>query len=238
MPSSITSSQLRAALKQQADPKQAILLQRFFKTGPGEYGEGDIFIGLKVPQVRAIVKVYRQVSLGVIKELFKSPVHEERFLALMLLVDKYNRGDEKTRDAIFKTYLNNTRYINNWDLVDLSAPQIVGRHLESRDRSLLKKLARSKSLWERRIGILATFWFIKKSDFNDALNIADILLHDKHDLIHKAVGWMLREIGKKDIAVEETFLKTRYNLMPRTMLRYAIERFPEKRRQAYLTGRV
>jgi 3-methyladenine DNA glycosylase AlkD len=238
MSPAITTDQLRSALNCYADTKQAQLLQRYFKTGPGDYGEGDIFIGLRVPQTRSVAKAFKQAPLPIIKTLLKSAVHEERFLALMILAGQYNRGDDKQRQAIFETYLRHTRYINNWDLVDLSAPQIVGRHLEARDRTILTKLARSKSLWERRISMMAAFWFIKNSDFEDALAIADILLHDRHDLIHKAVGWMLREIGKKNIAAEEAFLLERYKNMPRTMLRYAIERFPEKKRQAYLKGLV
>jgi 3-methyladenine DNA glycosylase AlkD len=234
----ITSGHLRAELRRHADKKQAVLLQRFFKTGPGEYGEGDVFIGVMVPQTRSVVRACRNAPLSAIKELLKSPVHEERLLALMLLVEQYAKSDEKARELIFTAYLKHTQFINNWDLVDLSAPQIVGRHLEERDRSILYKLAQSKSLWERRVSVLATFWFIKTGDFGDALSIAEMLLKDRHDLIHKAVGWMLREIGKKDIAAEEAFLRPRYKNMPRTMLRYAIERFPEKKRQAYLKGLI
>jgi 3-methyladenine DNA glycosylase AlkD len=238
MSSAITSEQLRIAANSHADPRQAKILQRFFKTGPGEYGEGDIFIGVRVPQARMVARAFRHAPLTAIKGILKSPVHEERLLALMILSDQYARGDEKERQKIFSAYLKHTAYINNWDLVDLSAPQIVGRSLEERDRSILMKLARSKSLWERRIAIMATFWFIKKSDFRDALSISEALLNDEHDLIHKAVGWMLREIGKRDIAAEEAFLRKRYRDMPRTMLRYAIERFPEEKRQAYLKGMV
>jgi 3-methyladenine DNA glycosylase AlkD len=191
-----------------------------------------------VPQTRSVVRACKNAPVSAIKELLKSPVHEERLLALILLVEQYSKGDEKARASIFAAYLKHTRFINNWDLVDLSAPQIVGRHLAERDRSILYKLARSGSLWERRVSILATFWFIKTGDFGDSLSIAEMLLDDKHDLIHKAAGWMLREIGKRDIASEEAFLRTRYKKMPRTMLRYAIERFPEKKRQAYLKGLI
>jgi 3-methyladenine DNA glycosylase AlkD len=176
--------------------------------------------------------------LNAVKELLKSPIHEERLLALLLLVEQYDRGDEEQRSTIFNAYIRRTKCINNWDLVDLSAPQIVGRHLEARERSVLVRLSTSKSLWERRIGIMATFWFIKKGDFADAFMISEILLKDSHDLIHKAVGWMLRETGKRNITAEEEFLKKYYKDMPRTMLRYAIERFPEKKRQAYLKGMV
>jgi 3-methyladenine DNA glycosylase AlkD len=236
MISAITASQIRASLNRHADPRQASVLRRFFKTGPGEYGEGDIFIGVKVPQTRSVARVFRSAPLKAVKVLLKSPVHEERLLALLLLVEQYDKGNEEQRATIFNVYLRQTNYINNWDLVDISAPHIVGRHLETRDRSLLVRLSKSKSLWERRIGIMATFWFIKKGDFADAFMISEILLKDRNDLIHKAVGWMLRETGKRNFTAEEEFLKKYYKDMPRTMLRYAIERFPEKKRQAYLKG--
>jgi 3-methyladenine DNA glycosylase AlkD len=238
MTTAFSPEDLRTALRMHADPRQARILQGFFKTGPGEYGEGDIFIGVKVPQVRSVAKAFRAAPLKVITSLMKSPIHEERELALFILVAQYTGGDEIVQDDIYTAYLSNTRYINNWDLVDLSAPQIVGGHLMTRNRSILLKLARSKSLWERRISILAPFWFIKSGDFADALRIAGMLLKDSHDLIHKAVGWMLREIGKRDLAAEEAFLMKHYKKMPRTMLRYAIERFPEKKRQGYLKGLV
>jgi 3-methyladenine DNA glycosylase AlkD len=234
----ITKEDMSAALKAHADPQQAKILQRFFRTGPGEYGEGDIFMGVKVPQTRTVARQFRSAPLDQVLALLKSPVHEERFMALMLLVDRYSTGVDKVRMAVYASYLKNTNYINNWDLVDLSAPQIVGYHLLTRDRSILRRLAKSKSLWERRISILATFRFIRDKEFSDAFRIAEILMGDKHDLIHKAVGWMLREIGKRDMKVEEEFLMRNYKRMPRTMLRYAIERFPEIKRQAYLKGTV
>jgi len=236
MTSVITASQIRAALKRHADPRHASILQRFFKTKPGEYGAGDTFIGIKMPQVRSVARAFRSAPLHTAIELLKSPIHEERLLALLLFVEQYDKGDEEQRATIYNVYLKQTKYINNWDLVDLSAPQIVGRHLETRDRSVLIRLSQSTSLWERRIGIMATFWFIKKGNFSDALMISEILLKDSNDLIHKAVGWMLREIGKRNITVEEEFLKRHYKDMPRTMLRYAIERFPENKRQDYLKG--
>jgi 3-methyladenine DNA glycosylase AlkD len=238
MTTAINIENMRAALSAHADPRQAEILQRFFKTGPGQYGEGDIFIGVMVPQTRAVAKAFRTAPLDEIAGLLKSRVHEERLLALMMLVEQYARGNEKTKKAVYASYLRNTRHINNWDLVDLSAPQIVGGHLMARDRSILRKLAVSKSLWERRISVLATFRFIKDDDFSDAIAIAEMLIDDEHDLIHKAVGWMLREIGKRDMAVEEEFLRGKYKRMPRTMLRYAIERFPEKKRKSYLRGLV
>jgi 3-methyladenine DNA glycosylase AlkD len=238
MTSVISAENLRTAIRLHANPNDARVLQRFFKAGPGEYGEGDIFIGVKVPKTRSVARAFLTAPLKEVTNLLKSPIHEERLLALIILVEQYAKGDEKIQGAIFTAYIRNTRYINNWDLVDLSAPQIVGGHLMTRDRSILRKLASSGYIWERRIGILATFRFIKESDFSDALTISEMLMNDKHDLIHKAVGWMLREIGKRDMAALEGFLRSHYKTMPRTMLRYAIERFPEKKRQGYLKGLI
>jgi len=235
---SMTADHIRAALGRHADPRQAEILRRFFKTGPGQYGEGDIFLGVKVPQTRAVARQFSLFPLEETLSLLKSVVHEERLLALLLMVDQYSKGAESVRNKIYKSYLANTRHINNWDLVDLSAPQIVGAHLVERDRSILRKLAVSSSLWERRISVIATFHFIKNGDLTDTFVIAEKLLSDAHDLIHKAVGWMLRETGKRDMAAEEDFLRRHYKSMPRTMLRYAIERFPEKKRRAYLKGTV
>lgn len=217
------------------NPDQAAVLQRFFKTGPGEYAEGDIFLGLKVPQTRTLVKKYNNLSLAEITELIKSPIHEKRLLALLLMVEYKKQADEKLAGQLYNLYLKNTRFINNWDLVDLSAEHIVGGYLKNKDRTPLLKLAKSKLLWERRIAILATFNFIKTGDPVWTLRIAELLLADEHDLIHKAVGWMLREVGKRcSRQAEEDFLKKYYKKMPRTMLRYAIERFPEKLRLKYL----
>ncbi len=238
MKPSISAEHLRTTLRSHANPQNAKLLQGFFKTGPGEYGEGDIFIGVKVPQTRSVAKAFHVAPMKEVLGLLKSKIHEERLLALILLVNQYAHGDQKTKNAIFNAYLRNTRYINNWDLVDLSAPQIIGDHLLTRDRSILLTLARSRNIWKRRIGVLATFRFIKEKDFPDSLAIAEMLLNDGHDLIHKAVGWMLREIGKREVAVLETFLLRHYKTMPRTMLRYAIERFPENKRQGYLKGSI
>jgi 3-methyladenine DNA glycosylase AlkD len=228
---------IRTSLRALADPVQAKNLQRFFKTGPGEYGQGDRFLGLRVPQIRGLAKQLGIVPLTVIKSLLKSPIHEERMLALLLMMKRYQCADEAGRAALFRLYLNSTAYINNWDLVDVTARHIVGAWLYPRSRRLLYTLAQSDSLWERRIAVLATFHFIARGEFEDSLKIAARLLRDPHDLIHKAVGWMLREIGKRDRKTEEAFLKAHYRSMPRTMLRYAIEHFPEKRRQAYLKGR-
>ncbi|MFH1682998.1 MAG: DNA alkylation repair protein [Candidatus Woesearchaeota archaeon] len=221
-------------LQRLANPKQAQLLQGFFKTGKGQYGEGDIFLGIKVPEQRKVAKKYLDLSLKDLQSLLSSKIHEYRLTALFILVDQYKKADPKKKKVIFDFYLKNTKNINNWDLVDLSAPNIVGEYLLENDRKILYKLAKSDLLWERRIAVLATFYFIKNNQFEDSLKIAEILLQDKHDLIHKAVGWMLREIGKRNQAVEERFLKKYYHLMPRTMLRYAIERFEEKKRKAYL----
>jgi 3-methyladenine DNA glycosylase AlkD len=232
----MTLDDVRARLREQADPEDARNLQRFFKTGPGEYGEGDVFIGVRVPVVRGIAKEFRALPLEDAAELLRSPVHEERLLALLILVGAYAKGDDVLRGRIFDFYLANTRFINNWDLVDSSAEHLLGAHLRGGDRSLLDRLARSELLWERRIAIMATFHFIRRGEFTDTLRIAALLLHDGHDLIHKAVGWMLREVGKRDREAEEAFLREHCRAMPRTMLRYAIERFPEPLRLAYLRG--
>ncbi len=221
-------------LRTLANTKDAEHLSRYFKTGPGEYGEGDKFLGIRVPVIRKQVSRYKDLSLEDVRTLLRSEWHEARLLALLILVRQYDKGDVNTREAIFDIYLNHTAYINNWDLVDTSAEHIVGRHLRDGNRKLLENLARSSLLWERRIAIMATFHFIKNGDFETTFRIADMLLEDSHDLIHKAVGWMIREVGNRDRHVEEEFLRTRYQKMPRTMLRYAIEKFPEVRRQAYL----
>ena len=210
------------------------MLQGFFRTGPGQYGEGDVFIGVRVPEVRAVCRECRDAPLAAVLALLESRIHEERLLALLLLVHAFERGDDTTRRRIFDAYLAHTAFINNWDLVDLSAYAIVGGYLASRSRAPLARLARSHSLWERRIAIVSTFHFIRRGDLAETLRIADLLLNDPHDLIHKAVGWMLREAGKRDGAALRTFLDARHQRMPRTMLRYAIERFDEPERQRYL----
>jgi 3-methyladenine DNA glycosylase AlkD len=231
-------SEIRKEISKQKNPKQAVILQRFFKTGKGEYGEGDVFYGIKVPVQRTIAKQFKDLSLDGIKMLILSEVHEERLIAAFILVDQYKKGDEKKKKIVFDFYLKNRKGINNWDLVDLSAPKIVGEHLLNKEKELLYKFARSKDLWEKRIAILSTQTFIREHFFEDTLNISEILFQDKHDLIHKAVGWMLREIGNRDMQVEEEFLVKHYKKMPRTMLRYAIEKFPEKKRKDYLEGRI
>ena len=234
----MTLSQLRKRLRRFASPEKAKKLQGFFKTGPGEYGEGDIFIGVTVPETRSLIKDGRGLSLAAVRTLLHSRIHEERFLALQLLVDRYQRETPAGQKEIFLLYCSHTAFINNWDLVDLSAPNIVGAYLYTRSRKRLYTFARSRDLWKRRIAVLATFYFIREKDFADNLAIAALLLNDHEDLIHKAAGWMLREVGKRDLNAEEAFLQKYYRRMPRTMLRYAIERFPEKRRKAYLKGRV
>ena len=233
-----TASTIQKQLRALASPETATLLQRFFKTGPGQYGAGDVFLGIKVPPLRALAKRYPDTDLDTVAALLDSRYHEERFFALLLLMQFYQRAPAEDQSAAFDLYLGSTHRINNWDLVDVSAPRIVGRHLQDRPRKILHKLARSPLLWERRIAIISTAWFIRLDDFDDTLRIAAILLQDEHDLMHKAVGWMLREVGKRDPAAEEGFLKLHYRSMPRTMLRYAIERFPEPKRKNYLLGKV
>lgn len=228
---------LKAELLAKSYKKKAELLQRFFKTQKGEYGEGDLFLGLTVPQVREIAKKFKDIELSQLSNFIFSKFHEERQACLFILVEKFERGDEKEKNKIFDFYIKNRRGINNWDLVDLTAPKIVGAWLDGKDKNLLYKFARSKDLWEKRIAILSTFYYIKKRDCKDALRIAEILKNDKHDLIHKAVGWMLREIGKScGRETEEIFLRKNFKIMPRTMLRYAIEKFPEKIRKFYLNN--
>lgn len=233
----MTSKELSKILREFADPEYAIRSQRFFKTGKGEYGEGDEFLGLRVPQLRKHVKQYGELSLIEITKLLKSVYHEERLCALLLLVQKYERSKHE-KSVIYKLYLNNTKYINSWDLVDCSAYKIIGVYLEDKNRSPLYKLARSKDMWERRIAIISTLHFIKNRQFDDTLEISTKLLKDKEELIHKAVGWMLREVGNKAPKVERMFLQKHYRKMPRMMLRYAIEKFPEPERKKYLHGKI
>ena len=228
-----TAQRIEKRLKRLGDEATAAQSMKFFKTGPGEYGEGDLFIGIRAPVLRSLSKELVDTPLDDLVELLQSPIHEARMLALFIMVLQA----EQNGDAIYRAYLANTARINNWDLVDVSAAQVVGRYLFERSRKPLTKLAKSKNLWERRIAIVATFHFIRQNDFEDTLALADILLNDTEDLMHKAVGWMLREVGKRDFATEEAFLIPRYNRMPRTMLRYAIERFPEPLRLAYLHGK-
>lgn len=233
-----TAKAIQAALRAAANPQYARNLQWFFKTGPGEYGAGDVFIGIRVPDLRRLARGFQAAGERAVAALLASSVHEDRLLALMILTDQFERGSPAERERIFRFYGAHTDRINNWDLVDLSAPTIVGQWLATRSRASLDRWARSPSLWERRIAIVATYAFIRAGDFGDTLRIADRLLNDPHDLIHKATGWMLREVGKRDPATLEAYLAPRYRTMPRTMLRYAIERFPEPRRKAYLCGQA
>jgi len=230
--------QIISRLKELGDPEIAAHSQRFFKTGKGEYAEGDKFLGIRVPDLRKCVKEYRDIPLENTLELLRSPFHEARLLALFILVAKYSSKNNTEKGYIYKSYLSHTAYINNWDLVDCSAEHIVGAHLFNGDKGPIYRLAVSNSLWERRIGVMATFHFVKRNQFSDTLAIAELLLMDPEDLIHKAVGWMLREVGKRDLRAEEKFLVKFYREMPRTMLRYAIEKLPEKKRQAYLRGTI
>ncbi len=225
-------------LREQGSPQKALGSGVFFKTGPGQYGEGDVFLGVTVPEQRIIAKRHLDLSVNQVEELLQSPEHEFRMMALLIWTYQFARGDLSQRKAIYDAYLENTRWINNWDLVDASA-EIVGQYIETHERTILDKLARSGDIWERRIAIVAPYWLIKQGQPEDTLRIAALLLHDKHDLIHKATGWMLREVGKRcSQAVEEGFLREHYHTMPRTMLRYAIERFEPELKRAYMTGAV
>lgn len=227
-------NKLKNQIKKKSNSKKAKTFQRFFKTGPGEYGEGDIFLGIDVPTSRRIAKEFQCVKLVEIQKLIKSKNHEERFIALLISILQYKKGDEDEKKSIYSFYLKNTKYINNWDLVDVSAHHIIGDYLYDKEKEVLFKLAKSENLWEKRISIISTWYYIRQNRFDETLKISKILLNDDHDLIHKAVGWMLREVGKKDLKVEEDFLKKYHKKMPRTMLRYAIEKFPEAKRKSYL----
>lgn len=230
---------IQKELKKISDPDKAKGAQRFFKTAPGQYGAGDKFIGITVPEVRKIAKRFSDLNLSEVLNLLSSPIHEERLCALFILLSQFKKGDEKTKQKIYQVYLKNYKFINNWDLVDLSAPNIVGAYLSDKPKDILYKLAKSKNLWQKRIAILATFYDIYNQKAEETLKISKILLHDEHDLIHKAVGWMLREVGKRvDEKILLKFLDQNYKTMPRTMLRYAIERLPEKLRLDYLRAKI
>jgi 3-methyladenine DNA glycosylase AlkD len=228
------ANEVIAALKQFGDPGKAEFSKRFFKTGKGEYGYGDKFLGMSVPEIRSVVKQFRDLSLSEIEKLLASKYHEVRLTALLILVDQFKKSrSEEEKKRLFDFYLSHTAFINNWDMVDCSAEHIIGGYLIDKDKSILYKLAKSQDVWERRISIISTFHFIKKGECNDTLRIAEILLQDKHDLIHKAVGWMLREVGKRCSREKlVTFLNT--HTLPRTMLRYAIEHFPKEERQIFM----
>lgn len=230
--------EIQKKLKTLGNKEKAKKHQSFFKTGPGEYGEGDIFVGVTVPELRKLANKYKTIPSREVKHLLRSPIHEERLLSLFMLIHRYSKGDEPEKKRIYELYLKNTKFVNNWDLVDSSAGQIVGAFLFDKSKKPLYDLVKSDNLWERRISIISTFYFIKSNQFSDTLKISEILLSDREDLIHKAVGWMLREVGKRDMSIEENFLKKHYKNMPRTMLRYAIEKFPESKRQRYLKGKI
>ncbi len=234
----MTCSEIQNRLAKLANEERAQVLRGFFKTGPGQYAEGDIFLGITVPVLRSVAKECGKTTIKDSVRLLRSRVHEERLMALFLLIASFGKGDGRVKARIYHLYLENLQYVNNWDLVDLSAPNIAGAYLSDRSRRPLYNLARSTDLWERRASIVATLYFIRQDDLGETFTIARMLLNDEHDLIHKSVGWMLREAGKRDQLAEESFLKTHYRTMPRTMLRYAIERFPEKKRKSYLAGTV
>lgn len=218
------------------DSEKKEILPRFFKTGKGEYAEGDKFIGVTNPNCRRVAKKYKYITINDVGKLLKSEFHEMRFVALVILIEKYNRGDSTKKQEIYNFYIKNTEHINNWDLVDISCYKIIGKHLLNRDRKLLYSLSNSASLWERRIAIISTFEFIRNNDFIDTLKISIRLLHDEHDLIHKAVGWMLREVGKRNIDLLDEFIEKHYKNIPRTTLRYAIEKHDEDKRKDILNG--
>jgi 3-methyladenine DNA glycosylase AlkD len=230
-------SAIRNHLYTLKNKRKARDLERFFKCGKGEYGEGDVFLGIMVPDQRKIAKKhYKEASLDDVQKLLKNKYHECRLTALLILVHKFEKANKKEQKRMYNFYLKNLRYINNWDLVDVTTPKIVGVYIleNPEKKGTLLALAQSQNLWKRRVAILATFAFIKNERYDEALRIAKILVDDEHDLIHKSVGWMLREVGNRNRRVEEKFLKKHYKTMPRTMLRYAIEKFPERKRQYYM----
>ncbi len=234
----MTVHEIRRKLRQPGNKQRAKVSQRFFKTAPGEYGEGDVFCGIKVPELRKLAREYQDITTQEIKQLLKSFIHEERLLPLLILVLTYAKGDETAKKRTYELYLKNTKFINNWDLVDGSAEYIVGDFLIDKSKKPLYSLAKSRIVWERRIAIMSTVHFIKRNEFSQMLKISGMLLSDGENLIHKAVGWMLREVGKRDLPTEEKFLKEHYQKMPRTMLRYAIEKLPKSKRQHYLKGNI
>ncbi|MEN3332796.1 MAG: hypothetical protein V7641_2161 [Blastocatellia bacterium] len=234
----MTANEIRVKLKSLGSPARAEVSKRYFKTGPGQYSEGDIFYGNRAAELHGLARDYQLLAEDEILKLLRAPFHEERAVALLIFVRRFAQADPATRKRIYELYLAHTAFINNWDLVDLSAPHVVGAYLVDKSRKPLYRLVRSRSLWERRISIISTFHFIRQNDFSDTLALARHLLADSEDLIHKAAGWMLREVGKRDMDAERTFLAEHYQRMPRTLLRYAIERFPEAERQSYLKGLI
>jgi 3-methyladenine DNA glycosylase AlkD len=230
----MTRKEIEKTLRQLGNPEVAAFQAGYFKTGPGEYADGDIFVGVKVPGVRKLAQVHKAQPVQVVESWLASAIHEVRLLALLILVKRFPRAKEEDREAIVQMYLRQTARINNWDLVDCSAGHILGAWLWDRDRQLLDRLAVSEMLWERRIAIIATAWFIRQGEFHDTLRLAEMLLEDEESLMHKATGWMLREVGNRDLDALKGFLDQHATVMPRTMLRYAIEKLPEKQRQTYL----
>jgi len=228
-------NEIKKELQSKSSPEKAKIYQRFFKTGKGEYGEGDVFIGLTVPEQRTLAKKYIDLELKDVGILLNNKIHEYRLTGFLILVYKFEKGNQ---EKIYNFYLENIKNANNWDLIDCIADKIIGKYLIDKDKKTLYEFANSDNLWKKRIAIISTFEFIKKNKFEDTLKISEILLNDKHDLIHKSVGWMLREIGKRDLKIEEDFLKKYYKKMPRTMLRYAVERFDEKKKEFYLRKRL
>ena len=233
----MTHKEIFSSLKKLGSAKKAKVSSRFFKTGKGEYGEGDKFLGLAVPEQRKIAKKNFEMNFSEISKLLENPFHEVRHTGLFILVYKYEKGDKILRKNIYNFYIKNLKAVNNWDLVDTTTPNIIGHYLwkNKKKRKVLYDFLKSKNLWKRRISILATFYFIKNNDLNDAIKIAEKLLKDKEDLIHKAVGWMLREIGKRDQKILENFLKKHVKIMPRTTLRYSIERLSGDKRKYYMS---
>jgi len=236
----VVLQQIKDTLDNYRIPEKAAFLPKFFNAFPGGYGEGDRFLGIKVPDLRKVAnKYYKSISLTTLEKLLQEPFHEYRQTALFMLVKKFEKAQsDKEKQELVDLYLNNLAYVNNWDLVDCSAEKILGAYLWDKDKEILYSLARSQNLWEQRVAIIATFFFIKKNQFEDTLEIAKLLLHHEHDLIHKAVGWMLREIGNRDLETELNFLKEYYHSMPRTMLRYAIEKFEPQLRMKFLKGLI
>jgi len=232
----MTAREIQDRLRSLSSPEAAAQSLRYFKTGPGEYAEGDVLLGLRAAVMHGLAKEYGSLPFDELRELLRSAVHEDRMLALLILARRASQGDEATRKQVYMLYLAHTRYINNWDLVDASAREIVGGYLAGKSHEPLDRLAESRNLWERRISIVATHYFIRRNEFTATIRIAERLLGDREDLIHKAVGWMLREVGKKHQPTLEAFLKRHGRVMPRTVLRYAIERFPADLRRAYLDG--
>lgn len=226
--------ELQKQIHSKKNPEKAKILQGFFKTGKGQYGEGDIFLGITVPDSRKMAKEFRDLSLAEIKKLLESKIHEERVIALLILVDQFEKATPEKKNEVYDFYLAHTAWINNWDLVDLTAHKIVGEYLLTKNTKILTDLVHSKNLWEKRIGIVATLAFIRKGKLSETFRLSKILMNDSHDLIHKAVGWMLREAGKRDEVPLEVFLEEYAPIMPRTMLRYAIEKFSADRRAYYL----